>query len=189
MRRRISWLVGATTSAIILAFVIPLCLLVRSMAEDRALAGADQEARNVALIVSSLGDSDRLPELIDAVDARFPAHTTVLLADGRVLGEPDARASADPLVARARAGSAFTEVDGAGGHVLVPVIGSDGTDVVRTTVTPETLREGVARSWLTIGALGLLLLMIAVADSGTTRTTDQHSGHPGGSGRRPHPRR
>ena len=29
MRSRISWLVLATTSAVVMAFVIPLCLLVR----------------------------------------------------------------------------------------------------------------------------------------------------------------
>ncbi len=166
MRRRIAWLVAATTSAIILAFVIPLCLLVRNMAQDRALAGADQEARNVALIVSSLGESDRLPGLIDAVDQRFPSHTTVLFADGRVLGEPDDQIASDPMVVRARAGAAFTTVDHDGGHVLVPVIAEDGTDVVRTTVTPAVLHEGVARAWLTTGTLGVLLLLVAVLTAG-----------------------
>ena len=38
MRRRISWLVLATTSAIVMAFVIPLCLLVRTLADDRAMS-------------------------------------------------------------------------------------------------------------------------------------------------------
>jgi signal transduction histidine kinase len=166
MRRRIAWLVAATTSAIILAFVIPLCLLVRSMAQDRALAGADQEARNVALIVSSLGESDRLPGLIDAVDQRFPSRTTVLFADGRVLGEPDDQIASDPMVVRARAGAAFTKVDDAGGHVLVPVIAGEGTDVVRTTVPPSVLHEGVARAWLTMGTLGVLLLLVAVLTAG-----------------------
>jgi signal transduction histidine kinase len=162
MRRRISWLVAATTSAIILAFVIPLGLLVRSMAQDRALAGADLEARNVAILVSSLHDSDRLAGLVGAVDRRFPSQTTVLLADGRVLGDPDDRVATDPMVVRAKAGSAFTVVDGDGGHVLVPVVTEAGTDVVRTTVTPEVLHEGVARSWMTIGGLGILLLLVAV---------------------------
>ena len=36
--RRIAWLVAATTSAVILAFVVPLCLLVRELAQDRAMA-------------------------------------------------------------------------------------------------------------------------------------------------------
>ena len=45
MRRRISLLVAATTSAVILAFLIPLGMLVRTLAEDRAIAGASQEAQ------------------------------------------------------------------------------------------------------------------------------------------------
>ena len=52
MRRRISLLVAATTSAVVVAFVIPLCLLVRTAAEDRAMAAADQEARTVAMVVA-----------------------------------------------------------------------------------------------------------------------------------------
>ena len=50
MRRRISWLVLATTSAVVMAFVIPLCLLVRHAGRDRAMSAADQAARNVALV-------------------------------------------------------------------------------------------------------------------------------------------
>ena len=37
MRRRISWLVVVTTSTVIVSFVIPLCLLVRTLAEDLSL--------------------------------------------------------------------------------------------------------------------------------------------------------
>ena len=38
------------------SFVIPLCLLVRTLAEDRAMAAADQEARNVAILVAGQVD-------------------------------------------------------------------------------------------------------------------------------------
>ena len=54
MRRRISWLVLATTSVVVVSFVVPLCLLVRTIAQDRAMAAADQEARNVAILVTGL---------------------------------------------------------------------------------------------------------------------------------------
>ena len=57
MRRRISLLVAATTSAVILAFLIPLGLLVRTLAEDRAIAGASQEAQGSRR--SSLGSMTR----------------------------------------------------------------------------------------------------------------------------------
>ncbi|MGZ4494419.1 MAG: ATP-binding protein [Nocardioides sp.] len=165
MRRRIGWLVAATTSAVILAFVIPLCLLVRTMAEDRALAHADEEARNVAVLVSGLRTDPRLGELVAAVDARSPARTTVLLADGRTLGSRPADRAAlarDPEVARARAGQAFTIREGSGAEILVPVVTEAGTEVVHTTVTGAELHRGVGRAWLAIGALGLVLLVVAL---------------------------
>ena len=162
MRRRIAWLVAATTSAVVLAFIIPLCLLVRTMAEDRGMANANQEARNVAILVSGLPEDPRLPELVDAVDQRSPARTTVLTAAGLVLGAPDPDIGSDPAVVRALAGEAFTEVDDDGGEILVPVVTAEGTDVVRTTVSRAELHHGVGRAWLGIGALGVLLLAIAV---------------------------
>ena len=36
MARRIAWLVAATTSAVVVAFIVPLCFLVANLAEDRA---------------------------------------------------------------------------------------------------------------------------------------------------------
>ena len=162
MRRRLALLVLATTSAVVLAFVIPLCLLVRSMAEERAMANANQEARNVSILVSGLSDDERLEPLVDAVDERSPARTSVLTSDGRVLGAPAPRMTQDPAVEQALQGSAFTEVDSEGGRILVPIVTGEGTDVVRTTVSPEELHRGVARAWLGIVLLGLVLLVLAM---------------------------
>ncbi len=162
MRRRIGWVVAATTSAVVLVFVIPLCLLVRSMAEDRGIASANQEARNVAILVSGLYDNPRLADLVAAVDQRAPARTSVLTAQGEVLGVPAPGMADDPRVKQAQDGQAFTVVDGTGAQILVPVVTPEGTDVVRTTVSTATLRQGVTRAWLGITALGLGLLVAAV---------------------------
>lgn len=110
MRRRISLLVVATTSAVVVSFVIPLCLLVGTLAEDRALAAADQEARNVAILVSGLTDEAQLAELVAGIDRRGTPSTQVLTAGGRQLGSgPDMTDDAD--VRRALDGEAFTVVD------------------------------------------------------------------------------
>lgn len=162
MRRRIFWVVAATTSAVVLVFVIPLCLLVRSMAEDRGMARANQEARNIAILVSGLHDNPRLPGLINAVDQRSPSRTSVLTATGRVLGATAPGMTRDPLVMRARAGQAFTTFVDDGAEILVPVVTPDGTDVVRTTVSGQTLLSGVTRAWLGIVALGLGFFLTAV---------------------------
>lgn len=162
MKRRISLLVAATTSAVILAFLIPLALLVRGIASDRAIADGEAEARNVAILVSSLHETPGLREAVEAIDARSPAITTVSLAEGDQFGSgrvaPD-----DPDVARAREGSAFSLTDSAGRRTYVPVLTSNGTDVVLTEVTRDQLRAGVLRAWIVLGVLGSLMLVAALA--------------------------
>lgn len=162
MRRQISLLVIATTSTMVVSFVIPLCLLVSTLAEDRAMAAADQEARNVAILVAGLSEDQQLGELVTAVDVRGTPRTGVLTATGRRVGT-GAPSRGDPEVRRARRGEAFTVVDEAGGRVVIPVFVRDGTAVVRSSVTEDDLRAGVTRAWLGIIGLGALLLALALA--------------------------
>ncbi len=160
MRRRIFWLVIATTSVVVVSFVVPLCLLVRTIAQDRAMAAADQEARSVAILVTRIRDEQQLNEVVQGLDPRGVAQTGVLTAGGTVvgpLGVPDT----DAEVRQAAAGRAFTVVDDAGGRVLLPVVTSDGTAVVRTSVATEDLRRGVTAAWLGLIGLGATLLVIA----------------------------
>jgi signal transduction histidine kinase len=162
MRRRIVLLVAATTSAVVLAFVIPLCLLVRNLAEDRAMADADQEARNIAILVSSLKDDDpTMADVVAAVDQRSSATTSVVLANGTTLGSGSVLAT-DPDVVKAQEGTAFTTGTETGTRTVVPVVTSDGTDVVVTEVTDAQLHRGVADAWVVIIGLGILLLVLAL---------------------------
>ncbi|WP_296602471.1 HAMP domain-containing sensor histidine kinase [Nocardioides sp.] len=151
----------ATTSSVVVSFVIPLCLLVRTLAEDRAMAAADQEARNVAILVASLHDDPQLSGLVADLDQRGTPSTSVLTADRRVLGA-DTAMRRDPEVRRAAAGEGFEVVDSAGGRVLLPVVVESGTAVVRSSVTPADLHRGVAAAWAGIIGLGTLLLALAL---------------------------
>ncbi len=162
MRRRIAWLVAATTSAVVVSFVVPLCLLVRTLAEDRAMAAADQEARNVALLVASLRGDPELPALVEAAGQRGVATTSVLLDDGRVLGAPAEDMAADPDVRRALGGQAFAVKEDDAGRVLLPVVVDSGTEVVRSTVTDAEFHRGVTGAWAAIIGLGAALLLVAL---------------------------
>ncbi|KQX62017.1 HAMP domain-containing sensor histidine kinase [Angustibacter sp. Root456] len=158
MRRQIWLLVAATTSAVILAFLIPLGLLVRTLAEDRALASASQEAQSVAALVAAVSDQRQLADLVAGVGERSRLQTSVALADGTQIG-PAIGTADDELLERARSGEAFTSrrPDGSA-RVYVPVVTQDGTAVVRSVVPGGELHRGLTAAWLTIAALGLLLL-------------------------------
>lgn len=160
MRRRIAWLVAATTSAVVLAFVVPLGLLVATLANDRAVAGASTEAQQVAVLVAGVDDPAQLADLVALVNERSSRSTGVLLADGSTIGDP-VPAAADPGMALALGGTAHTDiVDGA--QVYVPVAGAGGTAVVRTAITSAELRAGTVPAWITLAVLGMLLLALAV---------------------------
>ncbi len=162
MRREIAILAAATTSAIILSFIVPLGLLVQTMARDRALAAEDQEARNVAILVSGLSNDRRLATLVKEVDDHGPAVTTALLPDGQMLGTPVPGLQKDPEVIRAQTGEAFTVVDSQGARIYIPVVAPGGNAVVRASMPPQQLDIGVKQAWLIIGLLGVAMFAVAL---------------------------
>jgi signal transduction histidine kinase len=164
MRRQISLLVAATTSAVILAFLIPLGMLVRTLAEDRAIAGASQEAQGVATLVAGVSDESQLTDLVDLVDQRSSRATSVLLPDGTLIGTAPSGTQTwnAAAVKRARAGEAFTIFGEKNAQVVVPVVTDRGTVVVRTAVSSADLHQGVATAWLTFAGLGAVLMTLAV---------------------------
>ncbi|MEQ7006250.1 ATP-binding protein [Actinopolymorpha sp. B17G11] len=165
MRRRLALLVGATTSLVLAAFLIPLGLLLQQVAADRAVGEATREAESVVPLVATLDRSTLAStlELRSADDvSRVPV--TVFLPDGTVLGD-DVRRS--PAVDLAQQGRSITAVAPGGREVLIAALGlPDGTAVVRSYVSDAQMRVGVTRAWLILGLLGagLLVLGLVVAD-------------------------
>ena len=162
MRRQVSLLMAVISTAIVASFVIPLMLLVRTLAEDRGMAVASEQANTVAVLVSSLNQDPRLEDLLGPSLTTSPAATSVVLADGRVLGTPWPNATADADYQRAERGEAFSVRDEGGGRVYVPVLVDSGVAVVRATMTSEQLADGVPLAWVSIIALGLVLSGVAV---------------------------
>lgn len=161
LRSRITWALVAVASALVLAFVIPLCLLVRTLAEDRAVAAAQEQAQAMATIVANVVDDSRLVAALAVLDSSGPVRTSVRLPDGRVAtGSGVAAGTPDELARRALADrSAFTErVDG-GADVLVPVVGSAGVVVVHARVGFDGVRQGVVTAWAIVVGLGALMLV------------------------------
>ncbi|QIM20518.1 HAMP domain-containing histidine kinase [Phycicoccus sp. HDW14] len=164
MTRRIAWLVAATTSAVVVAFVLPLCFLVANLASDRATTRARDQAQSVARFTATLSDHEVLERTVNELSSQGPA-VSVVEPDGSLLGgAPLLEAHTLAAVERARRDQEAFTVRRAGGlDALVPVATAEGLEVVVASVTDDELRAGVPRAWLTIGLLGLGLVGVSVA--------------------------
>ena len=159
MRRRLTLLVAATTLLVLVAFLVPLALLVRQVAEDRAVSRATDVLQ---AIVPLVGTSDDTGLELAATAQDVPV--TVFRPGGRVLGAPAPRTAAVRL-AELR-GRSLTVAAGADREIVVPVVAGGRTTVVRTVVPGNELTRGVAQAWLVLAGLGvaLVLLGLLVAD-------------------------
>ncbi|GAB3214153.1 Signal transduction histidine kinase [Marinactinospora thermotolerans DSM 45154] len=163
MRRRLTLLVGATTSLILVAFLVPLALLVQRVAYDRALSSASLEARTLSVFAAT-GNEDALRQVVQKTNTSEPFPVTVYRPDGSVIGEPAPESDAVRLARRGQ--TLNVELPDGGIEVLFSVGARDGTSVTRVYVAEEHLRAGVYRAWLILALLGvaLLLMSLLVAD-------------------------
>ncbi|MGW4943670.1 sensor histidine kinase [Actinoplanes sp. NPDC004185] len=155
MRRRLTLLVAATTCLVLLAFLVPLALLIRQVTEDRAISRANDVLQT---IVPQIGTSD--PGSLALTVQGLPLPVSVFPPDGPVLG---AAADRTPAVRLAQAnGRSFTVDTDTGREIVVPVLSGDATYVLRTVVPAAELTGGVARSWLVLAGLGLALVLLGL---------------------------
>src|SRR5438477_8133965 len=115
MRRRLALMAAATTSMVVLAFVVPLGLLVRDMASERAMSKATLEAQSLVSVLTAVDPAARA-----GVVTAFRQHTSdrvsVFLPDGSVLGDA---APIDTGVTDAMRGRAFTRDRDGNREVLI----------------------------------------------------------------------
>jgi signal transduction histidine kinase len=170
MRRRLVALAATTTIMVALAFLIPLAVLVRTLARDRALSAAELEAQSLAPVLALTQDTTALDAAVRATNPGARGRLTILLPDGTRVGGPpgdEGDLSADARerdnLALARQGRAFSAPARGGIEVLVPVaLEADKTAVVRVLVPNSVLERGVASAWAVEAALGITLVASAV---------------------------
>ncbi len=171
MRRRLALLVAATTSLVLVAFVVPLAVLVRNVAADRAVTAATLEANALSTVVATT-DLPTLDLALDRINASAGHPVTVFMPSGKRIGAP---ATASPAVELAARGRSLSATAPGGREILVAVAGlSGGTAVIRTFVPNSELRHGVGRAWLILAGLGLVLIAIGALVAGRLARTLVH---------------
>ncbi|QQQ73726.1 HAMP domain-containing histidine kinase [Saccharothrix sp. 6-C] len=161
MRKSLALVSLAVTSMVALAFLIPLALVVRQLAEDRALADAERLAGALTPVLVITSDPASVGQALTATAGRVAVH----LADGQVVGVPVAT---DRQIRTAREqGLASTEPIPAGLVHLQPVLLGEGrVAVVEAFVPRAELSRGVEQAWLALSGVAVVLVLgsVLVAD-------------------------
>ncbi len=162
MRRRLALLVAATTSVVLLAFTLPLAVLIDRAATNAAVTSAGDRSQRIVPAVAA-GSADEIAQAVATVsDPDYVVR--VRLPSGDVIGRPF-RTAAPPVDPELRATAVRTLDDG---RVILdqPVVRQDGTAVISTLMREDVLDAGVWRAWAVLAALALTLfgLALLVAD-------------------------
>lgn len=163
MRRRINLLVTAVTALVVVAFVIPLGLLVRQQADQRGRIEAERHAQTLAAVVVrsvALAEDPLMPQRLADSLGPLPDGTAVVLPDGFIVGElvPDSSLVEDVKNLRSTKSTYLDD----GFALAVPVLTRAGTIVVYASVPKDALTGGVWEAWLLLGLLGFFLIVAAV---------------------------
>ena len=87
MRSRLILLSVAVTSMVVIAFSIPLGLLIQDLARDRAVSGAEREANALARTLAVLGDVGDLTVEALIGGADDGVRLGVVVSDGHTVGD------------------------------------------------------------------------------------------------------
>jgi signal transduction histidine kinase len=153
VRRRITLLVAATTSVVLLAFLLPAASLVARVAEARALDAARQELQFLTPSVALGASPDDVRSALAGLDGAD--QVGVRWVDGQWLGRTGVTTGTAPTTAEEIATDDGT-------RLVQPVQRSDGIAVVEVFVSAADLHAGVTRTWLVLSGLGVVLFLLAL---------------------------
>ena len=149
---------------VVIAFLLPLSLMIRELAADGAATEGQNAAENIAQLIALLAPGSEAREV--AADIRLVDDESIIVAgaagtDRQTFGAP---VPPSENIDAALNGASFRAAVVGGEAVYVPVLLPDSDDsiVVRVFVSDEALTEGVNRSLTILGLLGAALILIAV---------------------------
>lgn len=158
MRRRLALLVAATTSVVLLAFTLPLAVLIDRAATSAAITTATDRSQRIVPTVATGDETDVARAVATVSDRDYVVR--VLMPSGGLVGRPF-RTAAPPVENGLRATAVRVLADG---RVILdqPVVRQDGTAVISTLMSEAVLDAGVWRAWGVLAALAITLFVLAL---------------------------
>ncbi|WP_026929534.1 HAMP domain-containing sensor histidine kinase [Glycomyces tenuis] len=159
MRARLTLLVAATAALLLLAFSVPMAILLRNTTAERTIDIAEQEAQDLIPLIAS-SEKAAVESYVANMNASREYPVTVFWPDGTLIGDEAPRSDAVELAAMG--GSLTAEAPG-GREILFSVQGRpEGTAVIRVYVADGQLTAGLGRSLLLLGAIAVVLLGVGL---------------------------
>ncbi|WP_405897856.1 HAMP domain-containing histidine kinase [Streptomyces sp. NBC_00727] len=162
----------AVTAMVVVAFAVPLGLVVKEMARDRAFSDAERQAATIGPTLSITTDRAQLEKAVLTTEPGAAGRMAVHIP---ATGEPDGvevdigrgHATREELeTVRVSGRAAITEVTG-GSVLLQPTaVGPEDIAVVEVFVPEDAVSHGVTTAWLMLAGVGVALIVgsVAVAD-------------------------
>ncbi|MDF9813378.1 HAMP domain-containing sensor histidine kinase [Streptomyces sp. SPB162] len=165
----------AVTAMVVVAFAVPLGLVVKELARDRAFSNAERQAAAIGPALAITTDRVQLERALASTQAgadgrmalRVPA--TAGSAPVEIGKHRSSNAAMDAASSRGRASTVGVR----GGYALLqPNAVSSGTVAVVEVYVPDSdITRGVATAWIVLAAVGIGLIVgsVAIADRLGTR--------------------
>ncbi|MFG2295410.1 ATP-binding protein [Streptomyces sp. NPDC048603] len=162
----------AVTVMVVVAFAVPLGMVVQEMARDRAFSNAERQAATIGPTLSITTDAQQLHRAVESTDMgalrRMAVHVPAVNGEAAVIiGEPG-WAGTDAVQRTRQEGSARTVRAAGGGFALLQptAIGTGDIAVVEILVPESEVSNGVTTAWLVLAGVGAALVVgsVAVAD-------------------------
>ncbi|CAL9408689.1 hypothetical protein SUDANB171_01605 [Streptomyces sp. enrichment culture] len=168
----------AVTSMVVLAFAVPLGLVVQEMAGDRAISNAERQAAAIGPVLAITGDRDQLERAVASTEAGAAGRIAIWLPaatgpadEAIVIGEP--HTSDEEFRSFTEFARAAT-LETPGGVILLQptAVSGERIAVVEVFVPDAELATGVTTAWLVLAAVGIALVAgsLVIADRLGRRT-------------------
>ncbi|MET7682880.1 HAMP domain-containing sensor histidine kinase [Streptomyces sp. NPDC005423] len=158
----------AIAAMVVVAFAVPLGLVIKEMARDRAFSNAEREAAAVAPALSITTDRGELEKVVASAGSDTGMAVHIPAGDGATAVDIGRRRAAvkDIATVRGLGRASTTEVAG-GSTLLQPVALSSGQIAVVEVFVPEAeVSNGIGTAWAVLAGVGIALIVgsVAVAD-------------------------
>ena len=154
----------AVTTMVALAFLIPLGLMVRESARDRAFTGAEGRAAALGPALAITTDLDALQRAVASTETGSAPDSAVHVptTHGMVTIGQTRTTPAEIRSAAAEGRSGTVAVPGGYAYLQPVAVASGGIAVVEVFIPDAQLDQGVVAAWLVLSAVAVALVLISV---------------------------